>query len=921
MVMMQRLPTKTLIWAVFLLSTFWFVEDRGFASNIEDLQHLEGDLDFNHVVDGGYFLQTKPLKQPFAKIASLKISGPKKISSGRKATWEVQIRNVGTQHLRRVRFRASGGSIDINVELGKIAPNTARTKKIILRAKKPGSFKIRTLVVAKNAKSTKAQKKILVTKSSPSSPLQSANRSYRVTAPSVGLETGFSSQSMGAPGALLRQLGKSPSKLNRDDLGTDWGRYIINWRFILKEGFRGQTKPTGGLWDHRNSAYDWSAADRSLRELDQAGLKIVVSLFSGPDWAQNCADPSGYTGTCMPNLTDLKNFALAAASRYNGNNTVTENGKTEKLPHVKFWLVWNEPNLPLMLTVCKRKGLSLISEAKSSCEESIDLKKYDTSTAAKKAAANQLIDAEKRERAELAPLYYLHMVNAVSGIIKGLRPENTVLAGSTTAKRGSISRLASIDFLRRMTCLENFTNSSGLEAVRKDSNCNLPPANFDIWAQHAYTPGDPSYKSDDRDDVFIGANLDRLSATLNSARALGRVETSSQECQSTSSPASPLPCMPIWITEISWENENDPSGVPNDILSHWISESFYNAWKRGGVSKVFWLAPWDWAECAWCNAKTSRILNGGLLEKTINANNETTNYSLTEQGESFNFPLWATPSSSGDKIFVWTRVPFVQSSPVSVDIIYMNPSRQFSQKVATRRSGIAYTGIDVPENLRQSVRNKNGLIVAYSMQNGKPMWSTRFPLKGSRRINSGEKFNKSSPKAFQPPLGCNTIFPYNPQCDKLTLDNGEPMNITPGVVPFSSLRPPRLASATTRSATFKLTGSETTIKLDPRTVTASDLLVLGEEASLQSAKCPAQEQKCRTIEITVNFKPPVPSATASPAVCLYPSNQFRVSDDLRTPTATFTIGDIAGHSNFFRFNNLNLSLATRCWSGAPQASH
>jgi hypothetical protein len=114
--------------------------------------------------------------------------------------------------------------------------------------------------------------------------------------------------------------------------------------------------------DPADPSYDWSTYDSIVQQLSAAGIQVVFSIYGTPAWAnhdkgQNVApvDPSA-----------LRSFAYAAALRYSGTYVV--DGK--KLPKVRDWLAWNEPNNPVFLKPqYKRDGtkwvmLSAINYAK-----------------------------------------------------------------------------------------------------------------------------------------------------------------------------------------------------------------------------------------------------------------------------------------------------------------------------------------------------------------------------------------------------------------------------------------------------------------------------------------------------------------------------------------------------------------------------
>ncbi len=94
--------------------------------------------------------------------------------------------------------------------------------------------------------------------------------------------------------------------------------------------------------DPADQAYDWSIYDRTVTAAAQHGIQVVFSILGTPPWANNGlglrfapADPA-----------ELASFAYAAAKRYSGTYRGPD-GK--RLPAVRLWLAWNEPNNPVFL--------------------------------------------------------------------------------------------------------------------------------------------------------------------------------------------------------------------------------------------------------------------------------------------------------------------------------------------------------------------------------------------------------------------------------------------------------------------------------------------------------------------------------------------------------------------------------------------
>jgi hypothetical protein len=88
-------------------------------------------------------------------------------------------------------------------------------------------------------------------------------------------------------------------------------------------------------------AYDWAIYDDMVKRSAENKIKPVFSILWTPRWA-------GPAKNAAPRrLTDLRNFAYAAAKRYSGSFHPTPDAPA--LPAVRHWLAWNEPNNPVFL--------------------------------------------------------------------------------------------------------------------------------------------------------------------------------------------------------------------------------------------------------------------------------------------------------------------------------------------------------------------------------------------------------------------------------------------------------------------------------------------------------------------------------------------------------------------------------------------
>ncbi len=102
-----------------------------------------------------------------------------------------------------------------------------------------------------------------------------------------------------------------------------------------------QSRPVNPV-DPNDSAYNWGAYDRAVQYASKYGIKVLFSIIDTPGWENGGAGKNH----APSNMTDLRDFALAAATRYSGTWTANSGAR---LPAVNLWAAWNEPNNPVFL--------------------------------------------------------------------------------------------------------------------------------------------------------------------------------------------------------------------------------------------------------------------------------------------------------------------------------------------------------------------------------------------------------------------------------------------------------------------------------------------------------------------------------------------------------------------------------------------
>ena len=94
--------------------------------------------------------------------------------------------------------------------------------------------------------------------------------------------------------------------------------------------------------DPADPAYDWTAYDRAVLNAQAIGARVLFSIYGTPPWENRAVG----LNRAPRDARNLQRFAYAAAMRYSGSY---ERSDGVRLPPVRHWLAWNEPNNPVFL--------------------------------------------------------------------------------------------------------------------------------------------------------------------------------------------------------------------------------------------------------------------------------------------------------------------------------------------------------------------------------------------------------------------------------------------------------------------------------------------------------------------------------------------------------------------------------------------
>jgi len=195
-------------------------------------------------------------------------------------------------------------------------------------------------------------------------------------------------------------------------------RLTVSWKDIAPAQRPANFRPT----DPADAAYSWDSTDRAISLAVANGLTPLVDVLTAPSWA----------GGKRVNAAALGDFGTAITSRYSG--------AFEGLPRVRYWMVWNEPNLSLYL--------------------------------APQMSGKKLVGAVR----------YRSMVNSFASAAHAVRRDNIVVAGLVAP----------------------FTFGKDPGPLKFMKAVLAGRTEFDVWSVHPYTSGGPRHHAFKSTDLSLG---------------------------------------------------------------------------------------------------------------------------------------------------------------------------------------------------------------------------------------------------------------------------------------------------------------------------------------------------------------------------------------------------------------------------------
>jgi hypothetical protein len=317
------------------------------------------------------------------------------------------------------------------------------------------------------------------------------------------------------------------------NLGADRVRLTAGWSALAPQP---ESKRMPRFDSRESNAYPrepWLKLDRAVRAVTNAGLEPQIDVaFFAPRWAVTRVSPirGQSRHRWEPDAKRFGRFAEAVARRYNGRHR-DPTRPSRRLPAVRLWTTWNEPNhAGFLLPQWRRVGGEWVPHS---------------------------------------PHLYRRLHERSYAAIKAVNPENRVLMGALAAEGkdgpGLRNGMAPMHFLRELACVDRRGRH-----LRRPECRDFKPLRADGFSQHPYSLySAPDVPSRERDFVRMG-DLGRLSTLLTGLHRAGRIASQ----------------LPIYVTEYGYET-NPPDvvrGVPLGSQARYHGQATFLAWRQPDVA-------------------------------------------------------------------------------------------------------------------------------------------------------------------------------------------------------------------------------------------------------------------------------------------------------------------------------------------------
>ena len=404
-----------------------------------------------------------------------------------------------------------------------------------------------------------------------------------------------------------------PTMHTLKSLGVDRFVISVNWYKVAPAPASHQ-EPTDfdGADPADYPAAGWAPYDRIVRQAKADGLSLNFNVMGGaPLWAVGRAPSASMASAWYPSAAKLGAFFHALGERYSGH--YISPGGSKPLPAVRYWSIWNEPNV----------GSSSLSP-------------------------------QTVRGVEVAPALYRSMLDAAwSALLStGHGPDTDTIIVGQTASTGHLDPGAELGmqplrFLRALYCVDSsYRPLAGAAAGQRQcpttaaDSKRFPkehPALFQAtgWGHHPYWLGTTAPTSPVpalAPDWVTFANLPKLED------ALDRVQRVYGESRR----------LPLYLTEYGIET-NPPRpdvGISLSLQARYLNQAEYIAWRDPRIRTLSQYLLQDAAPLG--NSTVSSFATGLLY----------TNGAHKPSYAAYRLPVWlpATDLNHGQTLEVWGSV-------------------------------------------------------------------------------------------------------------------------------------------------------------------------------------------------------------------------------------------------------------------------
>jgi len=390
-------------------------------------------------------------------------------------------------------------------------------------------------------------------------------------------------------------LHRGPAAVNASarrlaELGADRVRLTAGWS-VLAPRPRSRKIPPAPFDASDSRTYPngaFTSLDTAVKAATSNGLKVMLDLaFWAPRWAVGQPSSNPLRERAYVDAAAFGDFATAVARRYSGGYSDPAN-PARKLPAVRLYTTWNEPNHPSFLKP-------------------------------------QWVRTASGFRPQ-SPHIYRAMHNKAYDAIKAVSREDQVLLGGTASGGSAIpgrGGVAPLEFLRTLACVD-----SSMRPLDVPECADYAPVKADGYAHHPYSRTVPPDASDPLLDSARIADASRLGTLLGQLHRGGRLASR----------------LSIYNTEYGYESRQDDPFQPfdRDQQAAFIGWSTYLAWKDPDTRMMaqFLLQDIDPAESGHKlgTRKRYRDWQTGLFDASGDAK---------PAARAFKLPFWAQTEGTG----------------------------------------------------------------------------------------------------------------------------------------------------------------------------------------------------------------------------------------------------------------------------------